>query len=115
MASSSVFELLQKECERKIVFKKLSDLQIGEYPITKFQFVKSLFGTEKRRLAVVLNLDGDKTISTIISLPDRFLDVIKTDEQVAELNSQNHILVYKGIDTEQKNKYLIGFEKAPAV
>lgn len=108
---ASVFELLQQECDRQTVFKKLSDLEIGEYPITKFQFVKSLFGKEKRRLAVVLPLD-DPTITTIISLPDRFLDIVKTEEQLNELNAEKQILVYKGIDVNQKNKYLIGFTKA---
>lgn len=106
---ASLFERFNAECDRKLVFKKLSDLNIGPHPIFKFQFTKSLFGKEGRRLSVVL-YDENENSNAIVHLPDRFLNIVKTDDDINQMNSEKYNLIYMGIDVQQKNKYLIRLE-----
>ena len=106
----SLFEQFKEECVRETAYKKLSDFDIGTYPIIKFQFSKSKYGKEGRRLSVIFHNEPEK--STIVHLPDRFLNIVKTDADIMELNQKRYNLIYKGIDVQQRNKYLIGLEEA---
>lgn len=104
---SSAFSLLQEvqnQKNRKYVFKKFSQLQIGDYPVTKFRFIKSNYGPLKRRLAVLMDRTPTDDETTVICLPDRFTAALSTQEQVDELNTKRYIMSYNGMDPAQKNR-----------
>ena len=105
---SSLFEKFENECENKMEYKKLSEFAIGVYPITRFQFSRSNFG-EGRRLSIIIPITPKTT--TIVHLPDRFLHIVKTDEDIIEMNSKKYNLNYKGMDPQQRNKYLFNLEE----
>lgn len=109
---TSIFEKIQKECQNKTEYKKLSEFEIGVYPITEFKFTRSNFG-EGRRLSIIMPIKSDTT--TIVHLPDRFLNVVNTDEEIKELNCKKYNLNYMGMDPKQKNKYLFNLDEVTIV
>lgn len=106
----SAFSLIQAECEKSIVFKKMSELEIGKHQIEKFTFVKSIFG-RSFRLAIILETNSPTT-KTYVGLPERFTDAVNTEEQLEDLNEGRYILNYKGQGNEMhKKKYLFTIDK----
>lgn len=99
----SLLEEVQKQKYKKYVFKKFSQLQIGDYPVTKFRFIKSNYGL-KRRLAVLMDGTPSADEITVICLPDRFTAALSTQEQVDDLNNKRYIMSYNGMDSSQHNR-----------
>lgn len=76
------------------------DLPIGDYLITSFARVETMFGF---RLRVDI---GDKAVF----MPARFCTPTMTDEKVEELNSGQYLLRYKGKNKKQKNRLMVDFD-----
>ena len=69
-------------------FKKLCDLEIDKiFKTSNFTIIKTRYGN---KLSVILD-DKFKII-----LPDRFMNIIKSEEDLENLNSKTYNLIYKG-------------------
>lgn len=104
---SSAFQLLQmaqSQAYKKYVFKKFSEMEIGDYPVSKFKFIKSNYGPLKRRLAVLMEGTPSPDETTVICLPERFNEALSTQAQVDDLNQRAYIMRYRGLDVAQKNR-----------
>lgn len=82
------FKSLLNTCGFATEFKKLGDLEIDKpYKASNFTFIKTKYGD---KLSVLL----DEKFRII--LPDRFMNVIRTYEELEELNFKTYNMVYNG-------------------
>lgn len=104
---SSAFSLLQEAQNlkyQKYVFKKFSELEIGDYEVSKLKLFNSKYGPFKTRLAVLMEGTPSSDETTVICLPDRFTAAIHTQEEVSDLNKKKYVMSYKGSDPSQHNR-----------
>lgn len=104
---SSAFHLLQdaqNQKYQKYVFRKFSELEIGDYEVSKLKLFNSKYGPHKCRLAVLMDGTPSSDETTVICLPDRFTAAIHTQEHVNDLNEKQYIMSYKGSDPSQHDR-----------
>ena len=86
-------------------FKKLCDLEIDKlYKTSNFTILKTKYGN---KLSVIL----DEELKMIF--PDRFMNIVKTDKDLENLNSKSYNLIYKGERSLNNGKFIheIKFEQ----
>lgn len=99
----NAFNKLESACRVAVSFKSFNEIEIGAYNVTEFKFMDTRFG---KKIVVV-------TEDFMAFLPDRFSKAITTDEEIAELNSEQTIMLYGGRDAKRMNRIMVEFQKVP--
>lgn len=98
MESINIFKTLKNACNGNS-YKSFNDLQIGSYPVDRFELVESKYGVR-----VAVWIAGSR-----LYLPTRFNIVFSTQEQIDKLNETKIELYYGGKDATQRNRIILDF------
>lgn len=92
-------EALQLAC-KVVPLKNFDQIQIGEYRVLRFSFVETRYG---KRIKV-------ETDHFNCFLPERFTKFVESDQDIVDLNTVPHMMIFHGKDITQKNRIILDFK-----